>query len=82
MTVNLRRYAPSIVRHPNRPDPAPVIRPRCDVIVWHDSDTVTLDHLTRAEAERLYRLAQTDVHLFGLCYVMEQVLGMREEEVA
>ena len=73
---------PHVCARPNRPDPPEKIRPRCDVEVWDDSDTVTIHHLTRAEAERLYRLAQTDIHLFPLCYVLNQMFRIDLEEVA
>jgi len=81
-TVDLRRYASHVIRKPNRPDPSPVMRCRPDVVVHHDSDTVSLEHLTRAQAERLYALALTDVHLFGLTYALGHMLGIDPEEAA
>ncbi len=69
-------------RHPNRPQPAPRIKCRPDVVHWHDTDTITLDHLTRAEAERLFRLALADVHLYGLSHALGTMLGYDMENVA
>ena len=68
----------NIVRHANRRPPAAKIVCKPDVIRWNDSDTFTLDHLTRAEAERIYRLALTDVRLYGLTFALGQMLGYEE----
>lgn len=69
-------------RHPNRPEPPARIRPRCDVVRWDDTDTFTLDHLTRAEAERLFRLSLTCVHLYGLSHALGTMLGYDMEDYA
>lgn len=80
--MDFRRLAPSLVGKPNRPDPAPVIRCKPDVIRWHDTDTVSLEHLTMAEAERLFRLSLTDVHLYGLSHALGTMLGYDMENIA
>lgn len=69
----------NVFRHPNRRPPEPVIRCKCDVVHWHDTDTFSIDHLTRTEAERIYRLAQTNVHLYALGYVLGRMLGHEQE---
>lgn len=80
--IDFRRLAPSKVRHINRPDPAPVIRCKPNVIRWHDTDTVSLEHLTIAEAERMFRLSLTDVHLYGLSFALGTMLGYDMESIA
>lgn len=79
--MDFRRLAPSMVRHPNRREPAERIRNRCDVIP-HDDGRITLAYLTESELTRIHRLAQRDVHLFPLCYAIEAVLGINQEQTA
>lgn len=79
--MNIRQQIPWVVRKPNRAEPLAVIPRRKhqpDVYV-HEDGTVSLAYLTRAEAQRIYDLAQTDIHLFPLCYALAQMLGIDEE---
>lgn len=80
--MDLRRERPDLVRHPNRPDQPERIRPKCDIEVWDDSDTVTIHHLTRAEAMRIIRLSITDVRLYSLGYVLSRMYGIDMEDFA
>ena len=79
--MDLRRYYPSAIRHPNRPDPAPVIRCKPDVVA-NDDGTYSLHNLSRSSLERLYELTLRDVRLYGLTYDIERLLGIHHEEVA
>lgn len=80
--MDFKRAYPHLTRKPNRREPAERIRAKCDVVRWHDTDTFTFDHLTRAEAERLFRLALHDVHLYGLCHALGTMLGYDMEVIA
>ena len=82
-TVNLRQYIPHLIRHINRPDPSPVMRSKCDIVVWHDTDTVSIEHMTRAEAMRVLELTSRDPKLYGLNAALGYMLGIyTEDEVA
>ena len=81
-TVNLRQYIPHLIRHINRPDPSPVMRSKCDIVIHHDSDTVSLEHLTRREAETLYELCQHSPRLFAMTYALGVMLDIDKDEVA
>ena len=50
--------------------------------VWNhkrQDGSFTLEHLTRAEATRIYHLSKQDVHLYSLTYILGQMLGIQED---
>ena len=80
--MNIHRDCRWLMRHQNRPEPSPRIVRKPDIEVWDDSDTVTIHHMTRAEAERVFRLSLTDPHLYGMAWALGSMLGYDMEDFA
>lgn len=78
--MDLKREYPSLMRHHNRPEPLARIRPKSDVVVWNDSDTVCIHHLTRREAELVYEACLNSRALYGMTYVLGTMLGFDQTE--
>ena len=76
MTVDLRRYAPHVCKHPNRPDPPERIRPKCDVVTYVDG-RMSIHLLTRREMEHLWEAlnGHPDGTLYAVWYAVGAELG-------
>lgn len=70
----------NLMRHPNRRVPATKIRRvRPDVVRHHDTDTFTLEHLSRSSALLLFEFSGTRVDLYGLHRALGEMLGVWQE---
>lgn len=73
--MDIRRTHPWLVRKPNRPDPPERIRPKPDIVHWHDEGVLDFLHIPRRDAERIYDAIHDKPNLDYLTYVLGTVLG-------